>query len=329
MSDLWNVVDFLTNCLYVNWILLRILSFIQVKIEEANQDGDMYDMNKSVFQLNSVHKPREEWDPYDPMFIAEGMFGAANIFSFLKLVHIFSVHPHLGPLQISLGRMVFDIIKFFFIYTWVVFAFGCGMNQLLWYYSQKDYEICFASDPNSLSSSKEYLSKTITELDKEHSCSIWRRFSNLFETSQTLFWASFGLIDLLNFELSGIKEFTRFWGMLMFGSYSIINVVVLLNLLIAMMSDSYQVISSGRDTEWKFARSKLWITYFDDTNGVPPPFNLIPSTKMISKSCKKVLCCSNCSACCETGKSFNDSFSNATNQAIYERVMKSLVRRFV
>lgn len=305
----------------MNWILLRIISFIQVKVEEASLEDHL--------TYESIHKPREEWDPYDPMFISEGMFGAANIFSFLKLVHIFSVHPHLGPLQISLGRMVFDIIKFFFIYTWVVFAFGCGMNQLLWYYSQKDYELCFSdSVTKDVASSREMNLKIISELDKEHSCSIWRRFSNLFETSQTLFWASFGLVDLLNFELSGIKEFTRFWGMLMFGSYSIINVVVLLNLLIAMMSDSYQVISSGRDTEWKFARSKLWITYFDNTNGVPPPFNLIPSTKLISKTCKKV-CCSGCSTCCESGKTFTDSFSNATNQAIYERVMKSLVRRFV
>lgn len=48
-------------------------------------------------------------------------------YSFLKLVHIFSVNPHLGPLQISLGRMIIDIIKFFFIYTLVLFAFGCGM----------------------------------------------------------------------------------------------------------------------------------------------------------------------------------------------------------
>lgn len=238
------MVDFLTNCLYMNWILLRILSFIQVKYEESNSSEDMnYAINYPSYasvNYNTIHKPREEWDPYDPMLISEGMFGAANIFSFLKLVHIFSVHPHLGPLQISLGRMVFDIIKFFFIYTWVVFAFGCGMNQLLWYYSQKDYEICFPDMAKD--DATKTLLKSVSELDREHSCSIWRRFSNLFETSQTLFWASFGLVDLLNFELSGIKEFTRFWGMLMFGSYSIINVVVLLNLLIAMMSDSYQVI---------------------------------------------------------------------------------------
>lgn len=60
---------------------------------------------------------------------------------------------------------------------------------------------------------------------------------------QTLFWAAFGLVDLDSFELDGIKIFTRFWGMLMFGTYAVINVIVLLNLLIAMMNHSYQLIS--------------------------------------------------------------------------------------
>ena len=31
---------------------------------------------------------------------------------------------------------------------------------------------------------------------------------SLWETTQTLFWAAFGLIDLDNFELRGIKEVT-------------------------------------------------------------------------------------------------------------------------
>lgn len=58
---------------------------------------------------------------------------------------------------------------------------------------------------------------------------------SLFESSQSLFWASFGMVGLENFELLGIKSYTRFWGLLMFGSYSVINVIVLLNLLIAMV----------------------------------------------------------------------------------------------
>ena len=37
--------------------------------------------------------------------------------------------------------------------------------------------------------------------------------------------------------------YSRFWGLLMFGTFSIINIIVLLNLLIAMMNHSYQLIS--------------------------------------------------------------------------------------
>lgn len=66
--------------------------------------------------------------------VSEGLFAAANILSALKLVHIFSINPYLGPLQISLGRMVIDIVKFFFIYTLVLFAFACGRlrETLMW-----------------------------------------------------------------------------------------------------------------------------------------------------------------------------------------------------
>lgn len=103
---------------------------------------------------------------------------------------------------------------------------------------------------------------------------------SLFETSQSLFWASFGLVDLMAFDLQGIKSFTRFWALLMFGSYSVINIIVLLNMLIAMMSNSYQIISERSDVEWKFARSKLWISYFDDGSTMPSPFNLFPTVKI-------------------------------------------------
>lgn len=48
------------------------------------------------------------------------------VYSSLKLVYIFSVNPHLGPLQVSLSRMVMDIMKFFFLYVLVLFAFSCG-----------------------------------------------------------------------------------------------------------------------------------------------------------------------------------------------------------
>ena len=92
---------------------------------------------------------------------------------------------------------------------------------------------------------------------------------SLWETSQTLFWAIFGLIDLDNFELTGIKEFTRFSGLLMFGSFSVINIIVLLNLLIAMMNHSYQLISVSSVSREVVRRCGL--SGSGGEEGAPPP----------------------------------------------------------
>lgn len=103
-------------------------------------------MNQINADPTTAFIPREHWDDFDPQLIvrntknafglllmkkniefqAEGLFAAANVFSALKLIHLFSINPHLGPLQISLGRMVIDIVKFLIIYTLVLFAFACG-----------------------------------------------------------------------------------------------------------------------------------------------------------------------------------------------------------
>lgn len=95
------------------------------------------------------------------------------------------------------------------------------------------------------------------------------------------------MVGLEAFELAGIKSYTRFWGLLMFGSYSVINVIVLLNLLIAMMSNSYAMIDEHSDTEWKFARTKLWMSYFEESSTLPPPFNIFPTVKHFMRICGK------------------------------------------
>ncbi|PBC26701.1 Transient receptor potential protein [Apis cerana cerana] len=298
ISDLWNIVDFVQNMFYVIWIMLRITAWIIVQKEYRNGLDPWY--------------PRDQWHAFDPMLLSEGAFAAGMIFSFLKLVHIFSVNPHLGPLQISLGRMIIDIIKFFFIYTLVLFAFGCGMNQLMWYYADLEKQKCY--------NIKDF--PDLPDFDnQEKACSIWRRFANLFETSQSLFWASFGMVDLMSFDLTGIKSFTRFWALLMFGSYSVINVIVLLNMLIAMMSNSYQIISERSDTEWKFARSHLWMSYFEDGDTVPPPFNMIPT----SKTFNKVLSCG------KAGRQTRSLIKKSREKAMarHDTVMRLLIRRYV
>lgn len=38
---------------------------------------------------------------------------------------------------------------------------------------------------------------------------------------------------------------------------------------------------NNADVEWKFARTRVWLSYFEEGGTLPPPFNLIPSPKAI------------------------------------------------
>ncbi|KAK0077924.1 hypothetical protein PV326_009713 [Microctonus aethiopoides] len=293
LRDMWNFIDFTRNLLYVCTIILRLAAYLQQQAEIKDDPAALY-------------IPREKWNDFDPQLISEGLLAAANVFSALKLVHLFSINPHLGPLQISLGRMVIDIVKFFFIYSLVLFAFACGLNQLLWYFAELEKKKCYSSmdDPDWDPASD--------------TCIRWRSFSSLFESCQSLFWASFGGVGMDSFELTGIKSYTRFWGLLMFGSYSVINVIVLLNLLIAMMSNSYAVIEEHSDVEWKFARTKLWMSYFEGCGTLPPPFNIFPPPKLLFKMC---------------GINKNDERRTSLRQKArehkYNSVMRALIWRYV
>lgn len=82
----------------------------------------------------SDFKPRNDWEMSHPTLVAEALFAIANIFSSLRLISLFTANSHLGPLQISLGRMLLDILKFLFIYCLVLLAFANGLNQLYFYY---------------------------------------------------------------------------------------------------------------------------------------------------------------------------------------------------
>ena len=59
-------------------------------------------------------------------------------------------------------------------------------------------------------------------------------------------------------------------------------VVVMLNVLVAMLSHSFDRVRNNAELEWKFHRTRTWMKFI--RKGVyprPPPMNLIPSTRDI------------------------------------------------
>ncbi|VBB31478.1 unnamed protein product [Acanthocheilonema viteae] len=269
-SDLWNILDFVTNALYLCTVVLRIVAYLQVEAEIRNPQ--MRHLGRHIM--------RRDWDEWEPTLISECAFATANIFSSLKMIHIFTVNPHLGPLRISLGRMVLDIVKFLLIYFLVLFSFACGLNQLLWYYAAMRQQECEKYQSLISSSSQNVPMKELIRM--EESCDPkYRACESLYNSMGTLFWSSFGIIILEQLDIVESHGPTKWTGRTILGCYCCCSVIVLLNMLIAMMSNSYQDIYNQADVEWKFARSKLWIEYFDDTATLPPPFNMIPSPKSL------------------------------------------------
>ncbi|XP_024611239.1 short transient receptor potential channel 4 isoform X4 [Neophocaena asiaeorientalis asiaeorientalis] len=289
IHDWWNLMDFVMNSLYLATISLKIVAFVKY----------------------SALNPRESWDMWHPTLVAEALFAIANIFSSLRLISLFTANSHLGPLQISLGRMLLDILKFLFIYCLVLLAFANGLNQLYFYYEETKGLSC----------------KGI-RCEKQNNA-----FSTLFETLQSLFWSIFGLINLYVTNVKAQHEFTEFVGATMFGTYNIISLVVLLNMLIAMMNNSYQLIADHADIEWKFARTKLWMSYFEEGGTLPTPFNVIPSPKSLWYLIKWIWT----HLCKKKMRRKPESFGTIGRRAAdnlrrhhqYQEVMRNLVKRYV
>lgn len=72
-----------------------------MKVEEEKRLGKAYLYNS----------PRENWDAHDPTLISEGLFAAANIFSTLKLIYLFTTNPHLGPLQVTIPEFYHGSVR--------------------------------------------------------------------------------------------------------------------------------------------------------------------------------------------------------------------------
>ncbi|XP_074771788.1 short transient receptor potential channel 7 isoform X1 [Athene noctua] len=323
---LWNLLDFGMLSIFVASFTARFMAFL--KATEAQQYVDQYVQDDD---LNNVTLPpevayftyaRNKWLPSDPQIISEGLYAIAVVLSFSRIAYILPANESFGPLQISLGRTVKDIFKFMVIFIMVFLAFMIGMFNLYSYYLGAKYNPAFTT---------------------------------VEESFKTLFWSIFGLSEVISVVLKYDHKFIENIGYVLYGVYNVTMVVVLLNMLIAMINNSYQEIEEDADVEWKFARAKLWLSYFDEGRTLPAPFNLVPSPKSFYylilriKMCLIKLCKSKAKNCendlemgmlnskqrkvrfhSSTRNTENFSGKNAYNKPTrYQKIMKRLIKRYV
>ncbi|XP_065800225.1 short transient receptor potential channel 6 isoform X1 [Muntiacus reevesi] len=252
LFELWNMLDFGMLAIFAASFIARFMAFWH-----ASRAQSIIDANDTLKDLTKVtlgdnvkyyNLARIKWDPSDPQIISEGLYAIAVVLSFSRIAYILPANESFGPLQISLGRTVKDIFKFMVIFIMVFVAFMIGMFNLYSYY--------IGAKQNEA-------------------------FTTVEESFKTLFWAIFGLSEVKSVVINYNHKFIENIGYVLYGVYNVTMVIVLLNMLIAMINSSFQEIEDDADVEWKFARAKLWFSYFEEGRTLPVPFNLVPSPKSL------------------------------------------------
>ncbi|XP_051882453.1 transient receptor potential cation channel subfamily C member 2b [Pristis pectinata] len=295
LLDWWNFLDIVILSMYLASFALRIVIYLS---------GQLYCQAdaQSFYCLYFTSIDRHQWMQEDPQMVAEVLFAITSMLSLARLTSILPAHETLGTLQISIGRMIDDMMRFMFLLMIILTAFLCGINNIYVHY-----------------------------VDLE-------RLGNFNGTLQFLFWTMFGMEEPTSVDVSDYVV-AEFVGRILYGIFTIIMVIVLLNMLVAMITNSFQKIEDDADVEWKFARSKLYLCYFREGLTLPVPFNIIPTPKSFFYFIRWIFR----KLCCISGKKQNDypplpstignsglGMTQAEGREAYRlQVIKTLVHRYI
>ncbi|GFG36261.1 hypothetical protein Cfor_08873 [Coptotermes formosanus] len=193
------------------------------------------------------------------MYVRNQLFSMSFLFACVQILDFLSFHHLFGPWAIIIGNLMKDLARFLAVLA--IFVFGFSMNMV------------------SLNQPFQPPSKARPKVDKPKGSST---FSEVLYTPldafEHLFFAVFGMSSVKDVQKSqgSRPQWTEYLFKIMFMVYMSVSVVVLINLLIAMMSDTYQRIQAQSDIEWKYGLAKL-IRNMHRTTTTPSPLNLMTS----------------------------------------------------
>ena len=220
--------------------------------------------------MDAPQRPtRIEWLPFEPRVIATGFIAWAYIFVFLRILSLIRTSRTLGPLQVSVAQMLFNVTQFFTTFGLIIFSFALAMTELFWYYG---------TDPG--------FSVVCVEGTNGTNCK--NTFTEIGPSLETLFWAIFGYLNLTDIPNTPQLRFVYWAGLSLLWVYHVVAIIILINTLIAMMAQSFEEISQNSDIEWKFHRTAVWIRFVRRETTRPPPMNLLPNLYTIYKQLRRL-----------------------------------------
>lgn len=179
---------------------------------------------------------------------------------FLRFMHVFFVNKNIGPKVIMIRRMLTDLLFFVAILIVFILAYGVASHALRF--------------PNAPVSWR--LLKDVVYLP------YWQMYGELFLENVE------GNVDNCNSTAGSSNPCPRksWLAIILFAVYMIITNVLLLNLLIAMFSYTFEKVQENSEKVWRYYRYNLIYEYFDRPT-LAPPLIFFSHIWRIFKYCKR------------------------------------------
>ena len=191
---------------------------------------------------------RIDWKASEPRSIATGCTAVYFVFAFLRSFSLTSYFRTLESLRISMIKMFIDVTKFLFIFSLVLFAFAVGLTELFWYYGTKQGK-------NLLCNSNRTDVKKLEDICHEIP------FSNLRRSLEFLFWSLFGYYTPILLQFDVKSPGLNLLGNILVGAFHVTVLIVLLNMIIAMMTKSFDQVSENKESVCTFNITASMLTY--------------------------------------------------------------------
>ncbi|XP_032221589.1 short transient receptor potential channel 3 [Nematostella vectensis] len=249
LSQWWNLVTLAMLGLFIIsgilWVAGSALS--------VSKEGSLAVSFQQVLGLTEGIK-----ESYRFILLANAFFTIGVLLAFLHFSNAVQVNSTLGPLQLSLVKMVKDILKFLLLFFLIYLAFVVALRRV---YSQYVW------------AGKTFLNQTSTTSE----------FASVQGSMRLVFWAIFDKTELeeFNTDPSFPTKITQSTGEVLFALFNIASILVAINMLIAMMSNSFQKVADSEDFLWKFSRTRMWMEYIIKGSVLPAPFSVLPSIASI------------------------------------------------
>ncbi|KAK9890744.1 hypothetical protein WA026_012092 [Henosepilachna vigintioctopunctata] len=219
-------------------------------------------MAVSVHVIGIIFVQKSNWPTL--MYCRNQLFALSFVAACVQILDFLSFHHLFGPWAIIIGNLMKDLGRFLAVLAIFVFGFSMQFVAL----NQKFQEKLTQDEIIRISRRKKV--QYFTDVIMSPLLAFERLFFAVF--GQTT-WEDVIIRPPRN--TPAIRpDWTENLFKVVFGIYMLVSVVVLINLLIAMMSDTYQRIQAQSDIEWKFGLSKL-IRSMHRTTTAPSPINLI------------------------------------------------------